>query len=236
MDKIIALVFGMLLLVSCGGEEAGSDESTDGSESVEADVDSSMTDSVAEDALEIGSSGWQINDYAEHFMEAEIKLSSEDMDYEAGDMWFYETLDVKGGYAAVTGAVEGSIIFAMWRMENGNDLIGRTAASCGPVCDYSYEFYEQNGEEGEVATNTLLPMGEIEEHRKKIHDQLNERYEYEYEEDCQIYFELPKKGTSMYVHISAGANEHEFRLAKLKWDKKKFSIEEKYEIPYAEED
>ena len=229
MKKIIFIGIA-ICLVGCGDDGKASIEDngeTENSSEEEVSVLEEPTDIYEEPNEE---HVWQINNYAEYFLESKIAKNSEEMDWEAGEMWYYETLDLKGGFARVEGAVEGNYEFAVWRMANGNDLIGKTALGCGPICEYSYYFYEQFKGEGSEVTQEILPNDEIEKHRLKIHNLIKDSYEnLDNPEDSQLHFFLPQKGTSMLVNIVVGADEVDVPLLKLKWNKKQFLIDEVYD-------
>lgn len=221
-------------MIGCSGD--ASSAAIDGNESATAEVENPVADSsdvVAQEAP--AGSGLQINDYVEKHLQSTVAKNSDEMDYEAGDIYFYSVLDVKGGYAEVNGAFEGVMHFCLWRMDNGNDLFAYSSASCGPVCDYSFEMWEcKDGEFGDPVTRQLLPWDDMKKYQNKIWEGVMSRYEVDRGDGCQFDFKLPQKGTSMEVWISVGANDYEFPLLLLSWDKKKFSIKEKYVIPYTD--
>lgn len=171
----------------------------------------------------------QVNDYAEFFLGTKVVDAPDDLDYEHGLNHYYKLLDVANGYAEVTGAYEGEDHFAIWRMANGHDLVGYTSMGCGPVCSYEARFYEIDGDESTEVTETILPWNELNAHAEKIKTKVIESFgELEYD-DTEYIFQLPQKGTSMEVYISLSANDFEFPIVLLSWDKTKFSISKKYE-------
>ena len=175
---------------------------------------------------------WQIDNYAENLVNAKIAENSDAM-MEEGTMYYYSAINKKGGYASVTGMFEGWYEFVLWRMANGNDLIGYESVGCGPVCDYTFAFYEfEDGKKREV-TSEVIPLTEMDEFSDGIYPQIIEKYpNMEYPQDWFYKYEFPQEGTSMTVHYVVGAEEFEMPMFKLSWDRSKFSIEETYdEIP-----
>lgn len=232
MKKQIAVVGIFSLLISCGGNE-GETVAENGSSEVEQESSAEevvLGDEMSEEVVEEGREGpMQIDDYAALLLEADIKASSDEMSYENGDQHFFQINDVKGGYAEVTGAYEGAYEFALWRMADGSDLVGQTSRFCGPVCGYSHQFFKFDAEGNKTdVTTDILPWKEIDAHKENMAEAIREKEELEYEEDVDLWFQLPRKGTSMEVSISMGANEIEAPMMKLSWDKEKFSVEAKY--------
>ncbi|MCG8573357.1 MAG: hypothetical protein MI810_00615 [Flavobacteriales bacterium] len=239
MKKNILWLLTGLFLLSCGGET--NDKSEASEESTEVAEENATDHELDEEISEAGdediddSDAWQIDDYAELLLKSDV-YSEEEKDklYEEKnyDILWYETLDKKGGFARVVGPFEGAYTYCLWRMADGSDLIGETTIGCGPVCDYSAQFFKQNKSEGKEVSQTILPNEEMDAHRDEIIAKVKEKHDLEYPEDVQYIFELPQKGTSMTVQISIGANELEFPLLELSWDKEKFSIAKKFnEIP-----
>ena len=109
------------------------------------------------------------------------------------------------------------------------DLVGRMAVGCGPACDYKFNFYYCNGEEYSEAGDELFPWDEMLEHQEVMYQKGLKKYgEFDYSEDKQLRFAFPQKGTSMDVHLILGADEIEYRIIKLGWNKTNFFIEKLY--------
>lgn len=215
--------------ISCNGEQntTATTENTNETEQVNASENS--VDTVEANVPEIKlKEKNQINDYAEYFLQGKIKDKSEDMNYENGDMHYYEILDIANGYCRVSGMYEGWYEMAVWRMENGNDLIGMFSAGCGPVCEYSIHFYEVNADSDKEVTNDVLPMKEIEAHAEKMKEQALQEDVLIEGDMTGLKFIIPQKGTSMDVYLSINSNELEFPIITLSWDKKKFNISKKH--------
>jgi len=229
------LTSSFLLLLSCGGtndESFGANETnTDTVLTTDGLHDSNSTNSIDNsEQIQIIplKEKNQITDYVEHFLGGKVFEDKEKMDFKKGDIHFYEILDVKNGFARVTGYYEASYDFAVWRMANGNDLVGKTSKSCGPVCDYAFNFFEIANIDAKDVTETILPMNELNSHSAKIRKKVTDRYVIE-DEESQLIFMLPQKGTSMDVYISMNYNEIEFPILNLSWNKEKFVIAKKIE-------
>jgi hypothetical protein len=176
---------------------------------------------------------WQIDDYAEMVMGGKIYNSTDDIPEDQMGMYFYyEIKNIKDGYVKVTGAYEGWSELAVWRMKDGNDLVGQMSAGCGPVCDYSNLFQVYNKENliNDNAESEVLPMDEISTHKEKMYKMILDTYpNLEYPDDVQLRFNIPSSTTSMRVDIIVGSEEVELPLLNLSWDKEKFSVQEYYE-------
>src|SRR5690606_38265214 len=173
MKGKISLYSAMFFFLSACGSEHESKENLDTDTQDSLSGDSSTNDTVIQDELQMESeeylltkdnSVWQIDNYAESLLNHKI-TTPEKADRSGGDYLIYETIDLKGGFVAVTGAFEGRHEFALWRMKNGYDLIGWYTTGCGPVCAYDCKFYEREGEQGAEITETILPLDEMNAHR-----------------------------------------------------------------------
>ncbi|UKN02897.1 hypothetical protein K6119_05135 [Paracrocinitomix mangrovi] len=239
MKKHLWILTATAFLFACGGENETNEseglteedltcESADVDESVENEVDGTLENG---DFIPENSDGlWQIDDYAEMMMGQKIFASADAMNNNGdGVEHYYQTLDLKGGYAAVTGAYEGWSEFVLWRMADGNDLLGTMSAGCGPACDYDFKFYIMKDGEKVGEGNNLIPRMEVEDYGASLMPKILEKYEgIEYQEDYQFFYNFPQKGTSMEVDIIVGADEVRIPIMMLSWDKKKFSVKEKY--------
>lgn len=174
----------------------------------------------------------QIDYYCEYFLKDDVFLDRNKINWDAGDMYYYELLDLEGGYASVAGAFEGGYVFVLWRMANGNDLVGKTSSSCGPVCDYTLNLYEVSATAEKEVTQTILPIKEIDAHAKEMESKVRKQYETDPSDAPRIKYDLPRKGTSIDVILSMESNEIEFKILTLSWDKSRFSVAEKIkEVP-----
>jgi hypothetical protein len=235
--KYFYLATLMLILTACGSSENQDSTTADDSASRETDtavtVEAEINEPIHE-TIELKEKN-QVNDYAEYFLQAKVFEDPSSMDFEKGDMHYYETLDLKNGYAAITGAYEGSYQFAIWRMANGNDLVGKTSSECGPGCNYKFTLYEITKDGDIDVTEALIPMDDIEKQRQKLESKAKAEGKMEEEFNSQLKFILPQKGTSMDVYLSMNLNELEFPIVTLSWDRSKFTISKKFEeIPEVE--
>jgi hypothetical protein len=175
---------------------------------------------------------WQINDYAELFVGEKIYRTPEDIPADlVGGGNYYESLDVEGGFASVTGAYEGWSEFVLWRMKNGKDLLGKMVAGCGPVCGYVFEFYQcQNEETVLLDFQDILPVAEMDKHRNMMYEKILAEFDWiEYPDDYQYIYNLPEKGTSMEVDLMVGADEVFVPILNLGWNKERFYIIELFD-------
>ena len=168
-----------------------------------------------------------ISDYAEYFLETKIYNSPEEMIAGNGSH-YYETIDINNGYASVSGTFEGTYTLAVWHMANGEDLVAKTSKFCGPGCDYTYSFYQIRRQLVNVVTETIVPIEDITKHQEKMFAKLKTKHPIDYE-TSQLMFVLPQKGTSIEIYLSADANEYEFPIVRLDWNKEAFVIGKKYE-------
>lgn len=222
-----------LVVVSMSCNTADQSNRSDDVEQLDSSTTNSSTDSVeiidrTTENSEVTSATdkWQIDDYVNLLMDSYIQLSTEPA---TTNDWFFDTLDIKGGFASTRGAVEGWQEFALWRMSDGNDLVIAMLVGCGPACDYTYQFYVGKGRNIKAYSETqLVPLTEIEEHKKGIIPKIIEAYPVDYPEDDQLVYNLPQKGTGMRVDVVVGADEIRVPILFLKWDGNSFSIHEKY--------
>lgn len=168
---------------------------------------------------------WQIDAYVTHLIGAPIAANAEALNGKSEFQWYYQTLDIKGGFASVTGAVEGWKEFVLWRMADGNDLVGEMSVGCGPACDYDFTFYTGKGAEIQACDlKSIFPMDAIIAHQKKMVPEIIAEYPVEYPEDSQLVFNFPRKGTGMRVDVVVGADEVRMPILQLAWNKSTFTI------------
>lgn len=138
-------------------------------------------------------------------------------------MWYYQKLDVKGGFASITGTMEGWKEFVLYRKSDGIDFIGEMTVGCGPACDYEFKFYTGLTETiVEVPLEELILLIRLEEVRQAHWKGVQEKYPVEYAEDYQYRFIFPQKGTDLKVDIVLGADEVQIPFAVLGWNKMEF--------------
>ena len=168
-----------------------------------------------------------MNNYANHLIGENIALSPEALDRDKGQHWYYQTLDIKGGFASVTGAIEGWKEFVVWRMADGDDLVGEMTVDCGPACGYLFNFYKGRGSEiKEYEQEKLFPLEAMNRHTEEMTVKILEKYPVDYSEDAQWVFNFPQKGTGMIVDLVLGADEIQVPILRLTWDKSKFNVTE----------
>lgn len=234
MKKLIYIPIG-LLFFACG--ESNSQEDKEMSENAEfttniEDSTSGETALTSSEEVNIEPSGWNVDDYAEFFEDACIVDRQDQIDWNDPDEkchLFYETKDVKGGFVSIRGGMEGWIEYVMFRMADGRDLVGRMAVGCGPACSYEFKFYYCNKEDYELALEQPFPVEEMDTHIEKMYKKGTEKYpDLEYAEDYQVRYVFPQQGTSMAVNLILGADEIEYPIIKLGWNKTNFFVEELY--------
>ncbi|MFT5821724.1 MAG: hypothetical protein ACI8ZM_002978 [Crocinitomix sp.] len=236
------IISGMFLL-SCGAETKLDEYPEVGLTSMlnetEEDALNELIDNSDEGLFEtetVPNSGWQVDNYAEHLIGENIASSSETADYDKGEYWYYQTLDVVGGFASVTGGVEGWKEFVIWRMEDGDDLVGEMTVECGPACGYTYTFYKGKGAEiEEYPQDKLFPLDAMNKHMNLMADIVIEKHPVEYAEDRQLVYRFPQKGTGMQVDVVLGADEIQFPILKLAWNKTLFTVAELLKDPKLDE-
>jgi hypothetical protein len=226
---ILFLLGGVFLTAGCSNETAEPQIETNEPTISETSPDEpELSDmealSETEEAV-IADENWQITDYVRHLHGEKVVESNEDLEPMNGVNWFYQTLDVKGGYASITGAVEGWKEYVIWRMKDGNDLVGELSVGCGPACSYDFSFYEGVGSQIEmIETNEIIPVDELMGYANDLQPKALKEYPLDYEEDMQLVYVFPQKGTGMQVDLVLGADELRIKLADLSWDKEKFSV------------
>lgn len=226
MKKIfIFLTFGSLLL-ACN--DTATNEITSDAAPSEENVIGAIEDGIVnteEANTSVPTKTWQINNYVTFILDKPVAASAEEMNANHDFKWFYQVLDVQGGFASVTGPIEGWKEFVVWKMENGDDLVGTMTVGCGPACDYKYTFYKGLGSAvHEIDLDEVIPVNELEKKLQIKGDKLRKKYKVEYPEDQVIVYNLPQKGTSMQVDVILGADEERVPMATLSWNKKEFSI------------
>lgn len=230
MKKISPLIISIFVL-SCSGNHTIEQPNEENFSSEENGPEEIIILETSEDTIEYSSEikkNMQIDEYVEFLLGD--KVSKEPPSGNVTGMgYFYSDLDVKGGYAEVSGAFEGGMTYVLWRMENGADLIGRTNYECGPVCGYDYEFWIFENENQREAKAEVLPLKEMESHFKSVEKAMIQKYPDLEDPEGQYMLTLPKKGTSIIVNMSINLNDFEFPIMELSWDKTKFSVSKKYD-------
>ncbi|MEO9531273.1 MAG: hypothetical protein ABJG68_11885 [Crocinitomicaceae bacterium] len=172
-----------------------------------------------------------IHMYAERLMKAKIMDDKADVDLRRGKHYYYKVKDLASNYVHISGGLGGDYIMAMWKMDNGHDLIGVTAVNCGPVCRYECSFFEFSETEQRTVTNEIFPIKKMVRHFDKLYRKLKKQDRTK-EEVAQWKFLLPKKGYPLELQFSINNNKTEFPAIQLDWNGSKFVVKKKYkEIP-----
>ncbi|NOQ72891.1 MAG: hypothetical protein GQ574_12860 [Crocinitomix sp.] len=236
LKQAYLFIIGGVMFYSCGNETVSdNDTDSDGeftemSNELEGDGEinsQDLMDELLDEPEVVPNSAWQIDNYAKHLIGEDIASSSETADYTKGEYWYYQTLDVVGGFASVTGGIEGWKEFVVWRMADGDDLVGEMTVECGPACGYEYTFYKGKGADiAEYTQDELFPLDAMNKHMDLMADIINEKYPVEYPEDRQLVYRFPQKGTGMQVDLVLGADEIQVPILKLAWNKTLFTVAE----------
>ena len=235
MKKILFIII-LHCLISCGTnehvEKTDMDIVSDTNVFISSSAFSEVLPVEVEQVFELKDRN-TIKDYAEYFLQANVYTNDEIEKNRPEDAYFnYYVLDEKKGYAHINGSFEGDFYFAIWQLANGNDLVGKMTAYCGPACNYVCNFYEITPVGEMEITALILPMDEIELKRQQVEDEL--RMTGDIEKDilpAQTKFIFPQKGTSIDVYFSANSNELEFPMLTLDWDGEKFAVAQIFDIP-----
>ncbi len=173
-----------------------------------------------------------IHMYAERMLSSKIADKQEDVAVRQGVLYYYKELDIPGKYVHVSGGFSGDYEFAMWKMDNGNDLIGITSGNCQPVCAYACSMFEFSENDSTDVSNTVFPLKKMEKQMLKLKKKVLAANPEIIDEQAQYKFELPKDGEPMIVYLSINKNKIEVPLLELDWDGEGFQINKKYkELP-----
>ena len=174
-----------------------------------------------------------IHMYAERLMKSKIMDDQKDVDLRKGRHYYYKIKELASNYVRISGGLGGDYVMAMWKMDNGNDLVGVTAINCSPICIYECSFYEFGEESQKTVTTEVLPVNKMKKHFDKIYRKLRKE-DRTNEEVAQWKFILPRKGYPMELEFSINKNKTEFPAVQLEWNGSKFVVKKKYkEIPEA---
>jgi hypothetical protein len=164
-------------------------------------------------------------------MKAKIMDNKADIDLRKGRHYYYKIKDLASNYVHISGGLGGDYVMAMWKMDNGNDLIGVTAINCSPVCVYECSFFEFSEDAQKMVTTEVLPLKKMKRHFDKLYRKL--RKEDRTKAEVALWkFLLPKKGYPLELQFSIDKNKTEFPALQLDWTGSKFVVKKKYkEIP-----
>lgn len=237
------LILSGTLFLSCGDEIATnpaleSEVSPQVDSEITNDLPASNQETSEFNALEVlesesvPNSDWQINNYANFLIGEDIATNTDDLNYDNGMNYYYQTLDIPGGFASVAGSMEGWKEFVVWRMADGDDLVGEMTVECGPACGYIFNFYK--GLEAEIVAypqDKLFPLVAINRHSEEMLVQILEKYPVDYPEDSQLIYNFPQEGTGMRVDLNIGADEIQVPIIRLEWDRSIFYVAEFLDDP-----
>lgn len=168
-----------------------------------------------------------IHMYAERLMMMPIMETAQEVDFNVGKLYYYKEKDIVGSFVHVSGGFGGDYKMAMWKMENGNDLVGVTSNNCGPVCIYECSFFEFTKDDSVDVTNAIFPLGKMEKHLEKIKRKVLAKHPEIKDTEAQFKFELPHDQGIVSVEFSINYNQIEFEFMQLLWDGEKFVIQNK---------
>lgn len=229
LNQLYLFCFGCFLVFGCVNNSTEPKDESNSNE-IEVTEEQEMLEAASlmddtDNESETNAQNWQITDYVEHLHGEKVAESHSDLAPEDGVNWFYQTLDIKGGYANITGAVEGWKEYVIWRMKGESDLVGELSVGCGPACSYDFQFFKGKGKNIEtIETSEIIPVDELMEYANALKPKALEKYPVDYEEDMQLIYVFPQKGTDMQVDLVFGADEMRIKLAMLEWNKEKFSV------------
>lgn len=173
-----------------------------------------------------------IHMYAERLLGMKIMEHQEDVNFDQGKLYYYKTKDLEGNYVKVGGGYGPDYEMAMWKMDNGHDLVGVTSDNCAPVCSYECSFFEFTDSDSIEVTTEIFPLKKMVKHLRKTKRKfLKKNPDVKYDRS-QFKFILPHNEGIVNVFFSSNLNQNEFPLLDLEWKGDKFRIQKKYkEIP-----
>ncbi|MCB9223486.1 MAG: hypothetical protein R2780_05035 [Crocinitomicaceae bacterium] len=172
-----------------------------------------------------------IHFYAEQMLRSAIVEKKEDVDLRQGRLYYYVEKDIPGQYVHVAGGYSGDYYLSLWKMDNGNDLLGVTHDNCEALCTYECSFFECTQDTIKDITPKIFPVKKMEKQLAKMKGKLLSKKPLQ-DENAQYKFILPHGQGLVQVQISMDRNQIEFPIMELEWTGEKFVIKAKYnEIP-----
>lgn len=169
--------------------------------------------------------------YAEELLNSKIVERKEDVDLRKGKLFYYKVLDIPGNYAQVSGGYSGDYFMALWKMENGNDLLGVTHDNCEATCTFECSFFECNPDTIIEVTSQIFPVKKMEKQLNKMSKKVMASRELD-NSNPQYKFILPRSQGLLEVRLSMENDKIEFPIMHLRWSGSKFVVDRKYkEIP-----
>lgn len=166
--------------------------------------------------------------YAELLVGSTIVEIKEDLDFRAGNVYYYEKKDIAGGYVHIAGGFAGDFQMKLYKMDSGNDLIGVTEDNCQPICKYAVTFLEFRAQDSVDVTNEILPLEQMFKQLGKIHKKVSSKYPKLKGSLPQYKFVLQAGSNVIRVDYSSEDNTLEFPLLSLKWNGQSFNIAQKF--------
>jgi len=172
-----------------------------------------------------------IHMYAERLMKMKIVDEKSQLNRNKGIVYYYKEKDIAGNYVHISGLREGDFQMSMWKMENGNDLLGVTSGSCQPVCVYECSFYEFTALDSTDITSSIFPLQKMKKQLKKMKKKVLSSTQVK-DENAQFKFILPHDRGLLQVFLSINNNSIEFPIMDLMWNGNEFVVQKTYkEIP-----
>ena len=173
-----------------------------------------------------------IHMYAERMLSSKIADKAEDIAIRKGILFYYKELDIPGKYVHVSGGYSGDYKFSMWKMDNGDDLIGITNDICQPSCEYACSMFAFSDSDSTDVSAQVFPLKKMEKQMIKLSKKVLAQHPEITDQKAQYKFNLPKEGEPMLVYLSMDNNKIEVPLLQLVWNGKEFQISKKYkELP-----
>jgi hypothetical protein len=166
--------------------------------------------------------------YAEQMLGCKIVENKEDVDLRKGILYYYAVKDIAGNYGHISGGYTGDYYVSLWKMDNGNDLIGFTHFNCEASCLYECSFYESNLESMNEVTTEIFPVKKMTKHMNKMKKKVLGSGVDIQDPKAQFKFILPHGHGLLSVYLSIDNNKLEFPLLELEWNGEEFQIHTKY--------
>lgn len=167
-----------------------------------------------------------IHHYAERMLNAKIVENQEDISIRQGALYYYKEKNLETNYVHIAGGYSGDYRMCMWKMDNGNDLLGVTHFNCEAHCIYECSFFEFTPNDSTEISASIFPLKKMVKHMDKIKAKVLSHAGLK-EGESQFKFILPRDQGIMTVEISLKNNEIEFPLLFLFWNGTTFEIVKK---------
>lgn len=168
-----------------------------------------------------------IHHYAERMLGGQIMENKEDVDLRKGILYFYKDKDLPGNYVHVSGGYTGDYYMALWKMKNGNDLLGVTHYNCQAYCVYECSFFEFTRSDSTEISEEILPVKKMVKHLNKMRSKVAGSAGAD-DEEAQFKFMMPRGSGLLQLQLSVNRNTIEFPIMDLLWTGEKFAVRTKY--------